>query len=75
MSIQIKEDSGRGGGKQGGWNDWVTGTKGGMSTGCFTICWQIKFKKFLKSFHKFHSYKKSQNRNLKRQAIDFFFLK
>ena len=29
----------------GGWGDWVTGTDralGGMSTGCYTICWQIK---------------------------------
>ena len=28
-----------------GLDDWVTGTEGaldGMSTGCYTICWQIK---------------------------------
>ena len=37
--------SGRGGG-QGGGGDWVTGTGGGaldgMSTGCYSICWQIE---------------------------------
>ena len=29
----------------GGWGDWATGTGGsldGMSTGCYTICWQIE---------------------------------
>ena len=29
----------------GGWGNWVTGTVealGGMSTGCYSICWQIE---------------------------------
>ena len=33
--------------------DWVTGTEGahdGMSTGCYSTCWQVEFK-FLKIAH------------------------
>ena len=29
----------------GGWGDWVIGTEGalgGMSTGCYALCWQIE---------------------------------
>ena len=28
-----------------GWSDWVMGTEGaldGMSTGCYSVCWQIE---------------------------------
>ena len=33
----------------GGWGDWVMGTGwgalGGMSTGCYAVCWQIELQK------------------------------
>ena len=35
----VERDVGR------GWGDWVAGTEGalgGMSTGCYAICWQIE---------------------------------